>query len=148
MYGLSNVESMISMSLVAPEAWVSCDLSHSSLSLQHHSVQEGGRPSKTGIFSSCGQRASQGSTVQQGLTDVLMGWVTGPQHRHWERLPNDLGPFRPGGLVENEAGGVHLSLQKEFGEAQCGNPPVERGPGTSFSSSRVAFSGTPKDPLF
>lgn len=87
--------------------------------------------------------------MQQGLTDALKGRVTGPWHRQGERLPRDLGPFHPGGLLEDEAGGVHLSLQQRVWGKSIGNPPtVEKGPEASFSLSGVAFSGTHKGPSF
>lgn len=36
---------------------------------------------------------------------MLKGWVAGLRLRCWERLPQDLGPFSPGSLLEDEAGG-------------------------------------------
>lgn len=80
---------------------------------------------------------------------MLKGWAAGPRLRCWERLPHDLGPFSPGSLLEDEAGGdTSESSVKSLGMLKWQSPVVERGPGTSFSSSEVAFSGAPKDPLF
>lgn len=103
-------------------------------------VYESGSSTMAGILSSCSQRASGDSDMQQGLGTMLKGCGRGPRHRYLERL----GPFSPGSLLEDEAGGNTFESLAEFGVGvgQSGHlPTIERMPVASFSSSEVAFSG-------